>query len=328
MNPHNLKTPDLRVRRAPALAFSAFCIAACGGGRAPVAGPTPVATPKAPSSFRVVSGETGQPVGGASVVIAGQTLRADAQGVVAVPATVTPGALVDVVASGYLDRQTLLREGTSADVALWPTVSPSGMDENFTAQLVYTSTADNAPVGGLSLLRHRPGTTAVTIVLSAELAADAEAVRWHQLAADSLNVATNGKIAHRVSAERPTAGIVIDVAYDPANAGCSSRVRAFANRRSSAGEITGGSIVYCASDSPRSGTVVHEMGHTFGVGHSPDPRDVMYFSFVRGRSEVYTAKEALALKLMLGRPPANRYPDNDRDTSGIAMDGEQTIICR
>ena len=284
--------------------------------------------PNVPSTLRLVSGETGQPVAGASVTLAGQALRSDAQGAVAVPAGLSPGALLDVVAPGFLDRQTLLREG-GAEISLWPRVTASGVDENFTATLVYTSTGDGATTGAATLIRHRPSTTSVTMVLSPDLFADPDSRAWHQLAADSLNVATNGKIIHRVTSERPASGVVIDVSYDPANAGCSSSVRGFTSRRFTAGEITGATVVYCASDAPRSGTVVHEMGHTFGVGHSPDPRDVMYFSFVRGRSEVYTPKEAFTLKMMTTRAPATRYPDNDRETSGIAaFSGEDRIVCR
>lgn len=301
----------------------------CGSGRSTPSSPSAVTPPSAPSSFKIVSGETGQPVGGATVVVAGQSLRSDAQGIVSLPAGSSTGALVDLVASGFLDRQTLLREGSATALSLWPRNTASGMDENFTATLVYTSTADGSVTGAVSMIRHRPTTTAVTVVLSPELAADAESLRWHQLAADSLNTAVEGKLIYRVTTERPTAGVVIDVTYDPSNSGCAGGVRGFASRRTSAGEITGGSVVYCASDAPRSGTVVHELGHTFGLGHSPDTRDVMYFSFVRGRSDVYTPKEALAMKLMMARPPATKYPDNDRETSGASVeDGVQVIRCR
>ena len=120
---------------------------------------------------------------------------------------------------------------------------------------------------------------------------------------------------------------MIDVSYDPANPGCTG-ARGFSSVRLSAGEIQGGTIVYCVPDAPRASTVVHELGHSFGLLHSPDRTDVMYFSFASGRSEVFTLKEALAMRLMMDRPPGTRFPDNDRETAGIAAgDGVQTIRC-
>lgn len=264
-------------------------------------------------------------------MIAGQSLRADAQGQVSVPPSTAFGAFVDLISPGFFDRQTSLRLGSgAARISLWPKNGPSGMDENFTATLVYTSTADGATVGGQSLRRLRAGTPAVYVTLAPSLLADSESVAWHQLAADSITVATSGRVIYRLSSEPPAGAIVMNVSYEPGNPGCGDRVRAFTSVRLAAGEIVSGTIVYCVSDAPRSGTVVHELGHSFGFFHSPDRTDVMYFSFVSGRSEVYTPKEALAMRLMMDRAAGTRFPDNDRDTSGITAhgdDGVQVIRC-
>lgn len=307
----------------------AVCFQGCGRRESTsFTQPSSPPAPAGPSQFTVVSGETGLPVGGAAVVFAGQNLRTDAQGVVNVPVGGAEGALVDIVAPGFLDRQTLFRTAGRPLLTLWPRTSPLGMDENFTAVLVYTATSDGAVTGGRTLSRHRASTTQVFLVLSANLAQDPEAVRWHQLAADSLNTAVEGRLIYRVVTDRPASGVVVDISYDPSNPGCGS-FRAFTSWRASAGEITGATIVYCVSDAQRSGTVVHEIGHTFGLAHSPDPRDVMYFSFVRGRSDTFTPKEALAMKLMMGRSAGTRFPDNDRETSGLsAAEIENTIRCR
>ena len=164
-------------------------------------------------------------------MIAGQSLRADAQGQVGVPAGSAVGAFVDLIAPGFLDRQTSLRAGGSPfRISLWPRTSAAGLNENFTATLVYTSTADGATVGGLSLRRHRPGSTAVYVVLSPALRGDAESVAWHQLGSDSINVATNGKIIYRLSTDPPAGATVIDVSYDPANPGCTG-ARGFSSVR-------------------------------------------------------------------------------------------------
>lgn len=316
-----------RARRLVALALS-FVLAACGGEQRPSpVSPTTPSVPMPPSTLALVSGETGEPVGGATVVIGGQNLRADSQGQVGVPGGSALGTFVDLVSPAFLDRQTVLREGSGPlRLSLWPRMTPSGMDENFTATLVYTSTVDGALVGGQALRRHRPSVTAVYLALSAALRADSESVAWHQLAADSINVAVGGKVVYQLSTAPPAGAVVVDASYDPSNAGCAGGSRGFASLRLSAGEILGGTIVYCAADAPRSPTVVHELGHSFGLFHSPDRSDLMYFSFVRGRSEVFTAKETLAMRLMLDRPSGTRYPDNDRSTSGAAVRGQDGLV--
>jgi hypothetical protein len=307
-----------------------LCSVGCGGDKAssPVA-PTAPPPSRVPAALVVLSGETGQPAGGATVVIAGQNLRTDAAGQAPVPAGSLAGAFVDLVASGFLDRQTSLREGSAPPrLLLWPRVSSTGMDEHFSATLVYTATSEGSPVGGQPLRRIRAGVTAAYIQLSENLRNDPESVAWHQLAADSINVATGGRVIYQLSVSPPSGAVIFNVSYDPANSGCSARVRGFASSRLSGGEITGGTIVYCAADAPRSGTVVHELGHTFGLFHSPNRTDVMYSAFVSGRSDVYTPREALAMRLMMDRAAGTRFPDNDRETSGAtSLSGDHVIRC-
>jgi hypothetical protein len=325
-------------RRWAALALTlgigaSLLVPGCGGGGSSPSGPSAPVGPPTPSGLVLVSGETGQPIGGARVTIAGQSLTADAQGAVAVPTGTAVGALLDLVAPGFLDRQTVVRSSSGATrLALWPRTSATGLNEHFTATLVYTTTSDGAPIGGQSMRRHRPGSSVVHVVLSASLLADPDSVFWHQLAADSISAATGGRVVYRLSTERPIGATVIDVSYDPANTGCSDLVRGFSTTRTSGGEIQSGSIVYCVQDATRTSTVVHELGHSFGLYHSPDPGDVMYFQFVRGRAEVYTPKEALAMRLMMDRASGTRFPDNDRETTGLTAvtddDGAHTIRCR
>jgi len=89
-------------------------LTACGGSNGPStpsSSPTPLAPPglAAGTGLSFVSGENGAPVGGAQVVVAGRNYRADPAGRVTLTEHVTPGALVDVVAPGFFDRQTQLR---------------------------------------------------------------------------------------------------------------------------------------------------------------------------------------------------------------------------
>lgn len=308
-------------------------LAACGGGQstAPTS-PTVVTPTGVPTSLSIVSAETGVGISGAAAVIGGQSGRSDAQGLVAVPGGAGPGVFVDLIAPGFIDRQTNLRAGASAArLSLWPRTSPTGLDENLTAFLVYTSTAEGSPIGALPMRRHRPGTTLVSMVLSEGLLADPGALANHLFAADVLTAAVAGKVAYRVTPQAVAGSTIVNISYEPENAGCGDRTRAFTTIRLSGGEITSGTIVYCVPDSPRSPTVIHELGHTFGLLHSPNRTDLMYSTFVSDRSDVLTARETLAMRLMLERSGGTRFPDNDRDTSGVTSleaNGLQTIRCR
>jgi hypothetical protein len=54
---------------------------------------------------------------------------------------------------------------------------------------------------------------------------------------------------------------------------------------------------------------MHE--HAFGLGHSPRPGDVMWNGPELYAARDYSARERLAIDLMLQRRAGNRYPDVD-----------------
>ena len=53
----------------------------------------------------------------------------------------------------------------------------------------------------------------------------------------------------------------------------------------------------------------------------------MYFQFSSARSEDFSAREGLVMRLMLKRLPGNRSPDNDRDASTSTVRWVRTILC-
>jgi hypothetical protein len=133
------------------------------GGSSPQTPSTPPPTPDAAlatgTTLSVLSGENGQSVGGARVVVAGRSYEADASGHVTLAERVPFGSFVDIVSPGFLDRQTLLRQAGDTRFVLWPRTTPSGLTEPYTTEIVNTAgTATPVPSGSSPL----PGTVAAT----------------------------------------------------------------------------------------------------------------------------------------------------------------------
>jgi hypothetical protein len=309
-------------------------LAGCGGSspstRTPVATPDPTAL-VAGTTLSVASGETGQAVAGAKVVIAARTYEADAGGQVTLAERAPFGSLVDVTAPGFLDRQTLIRRDASTRLVLWPRRTPSGIDETYTMVLVYTSGAVESTTRGSSPLRRlRLGTTQVVVVPSVEIQQDGQAREAHETAAATLNAAAAGRVLYAVAATKPQTGVVFDARIDPKEDLCASdrRVLAFTSLTIQSGEIIGGELVFCRVESARTSTVTHELGHTYGLQHSPDERDLMSAVYQPGFSRTTPSPaETLTMGLMMERRGGNRFPDNDRDLPASGT-GRVTIVCR
>jgi hypothetical protein len=60
--------------------------------------------------------------------------------------------------------------------------------------------------------------------------------------------------------------------------------------------------------------VLHELGHVFGLGHSGRASDIMWTGAEIYSLHDFSAREQLAIGLMLQRVPGNRLPDDDRGT--------------
>src|SRR5262245_5377487 len=112
--------------------------------------------------------ETGQVVTDATVTVAGRPYASDAAGHVVLDQGLTVGSPMDIAAPGMLDRQTLLRSSTTT-FTLWPRTSATGLDEDYTRQLVYTWDKNAGP--GASPLYRLSGAQAV-LVPSAALMSD------------------------------------------------------------------------------------------------------------------------------------------------------------
>ena len=297
----------------------------CGGGGSSPASisATPQPTPRPQTVLTIRSGEEEDPVAGAVVVVSGSRLKTDATGHVTLPGSTRTGESLDILAPGFFDRLTTVPPSSST-VGLWPLRSPTGLDESFTERLVYTATEDGAPAGKEPLVRPR---SPVYLVPSPDLKDDARAMEELRYAAARVREATGGQLPFSVTTSPPSQGIRFDVALDPDDPYCKGGFLAFCRRSTRGGAVTGGQIVFCRESSLYTLTMTHEVGHAFGLEHSIDQRDMMGVPYTRLRSRDFTPREQLAMRLMLERPPGNRYPDTDRGPAPAALRSE-TILCR
>jgi hypothetical protein len=314
-------------------AFVAAWVAGCGGG-GPSTPTPPVPTPPsgvgAGSALTVVSGETGAPIAGVSVNTGGQTFTTDDTGQVRLPNGAPFGTPVDFVHPAYLDRQTSVRAGVTR-FALWPRTSPTGVNEHYTATLVYTYASNDPPsaTGSTPLIRLARGTTQVVVVPSPEILADGLAMEQHYRAVEAANAATGGEVVYALAPSRPAAGVIFESRVDPTIPQCVSRTALAIMQGTYRNlELTGGAMIFCDIANARTHTVTHEIGHTLGFQHSPDIIDVMGTPFTRSRSAAFGPREALAVHLMMQRSAGNRFPDTDRGAAAADVTTERVTVCR
>ena len=280
--------------------------AACHRGT-PMTAPTGAAAEDS-TLLVLVSGETGAPVAGARLRAGGREYAANDAGQVVVAAH---SSELDIDAADYLERQTMLPP--SRRLSLWPRRSPTGLDEEATARLVYGCPAPECPGGAQPLARLRKGLAA--LVPSREIQADRAAMAAFEEAAQRLSDATAGEVALQVvTVGRPGVTTVTATVDGEDPSILSMRAGAVTRReQTSRSEVVRASITFRSlALARRTPLVLHELGHVFGLGHSGHRGDVMWTGpEIYSRAD-YSARERLTIALMLQRDPGNRYPDDGR----------------
>lgn len=279
------------------------------------------------STLRIVSGETGQPVSGARVAIAGKEWVSDSAGELVVEQLAPNGASVDIQAPGFLDRQTLVRRGEHTLFELWPSQSATRLDESYTRALVYESASISSD-GDVEPLDHPDLSVArVAIEPNDAISRDPRAMEALRDASAEITDALGGAIVYSVGLA--TGAIPITLLLDPHNESIvDENLRAFTRCWMTRLVITRCEIVYRDVEVVRSNTTLHELGHTFGLNHSPDRSEIMGVRRL-GIPRQFSSRERLAMRLMLKRLPGNLFPDNDRQAPALRAQGAHSrIVCR
>ncbi len=295
------------MRRFLALLSLASGLVACHAGSP--TGPSPAAAVPALHDLTFISGETQQPVAGASVVVDGRPYTTDGVGRITLLEGSSAATDVDASASGFLERRTLLR---SSRMSLWPKVSPTGLDEEYSARLVYSCSEATCPSTGQPLARVLQGP--VFVVPSAEIRSDPVALETHELAAALMTAATGGEVTFTLAASAQPGAVNVSTWIDPSDPILLQLGAAGVTRRQtdSRATIVGATVAIRSRElARRLPLVLHELGHTFGLGHSPHPGDIMWNGPEIYQLGDFSPRESLAAGLMLQRSPGNRFPDSD-----------------
>jgi hypothetical protein len=335
-----------QLRNSIGLALLQLSLLGCDRGMTPT---TDVFTPDPPAStatsipagttLQINSGETGNPVAGASFAIDGMTPSGPfSTTYVSGPggtfvldreALLSPPATLRIEGAGFLIRQTLLRSPADTTLTLWPRNGSAGLDEAFTSTLVYSTATCPAANTGASALRRLALSAPLVAIAFGSTLQDAGARSTHQAAAARLNQALEGAFTYSVSASGGS--VVFTAGVDPSAATCTGgpeTLRAATTLFLTNGEVSGGTLTYCSVPAARNlRLVLHELGHTFGLRHSSSTEDVMYCT--SPRPDAFSAREVLAMRLMRQRRSGNRFPDDDRQTTSplAAREAILTTIC-
>src|SRR5262245_45115841 len=268
-----------------------LAIGGCGGKDSPTSPPVVTLAPAPPTVSSTNDGITGASVAG-QVAVSGGT------------ATVT--------APGYVTRE----QPAASIVWLWP------QSVEYVQSVVYMS-GSNPPVAR-DLRRWTAGSTIRLAFVSGLERYDAmlqehaaEMARWSRLSVVALPAGSTGAN--------------VTLAVDPASV--SEGAIATTSCMLSGTAYTGCRVSFLAeanitNANGRSNTLLHELGHVLGLGHSLDSGDVMSVAANRRSERSFGDPEARALTMIYAwRKAGNQFPD--REPTGLAsrIQTTETTAC-
>jgi hypothetical protein len=317
---------SLRLLRTGVGAAVAALLAACGSGGNPAAPSAPPAQPPpavialpAGATLAFMSGISQEPVGSARVSVGNTAYTTDGAGQIRLGEPAEAGASLSVEAAGFLRRDTLIRSSSDTLFTLWPLEGATG---EYTAMLVYDVRAQ--------LKRLHATTQRVSVVPNlAFVTTDPTGLAAHEYAAERITAATAGQVEFVVE-ERPSGSVVVqsELAPDP----CPGSWVACFELRLEGGYIVSAVIKISSertSPDGRPAVILHELGHVFGLNHSPESstRDVM--SAAPTSATDFSPSEIRSMRMMLQRLAGGVFPDDDTRVGAApaSSSGRELIVC-
>ena len=290
---------------------------------------------KMPPAFEVFSGDSASPVSGARVVIGGASYTSDARGFVYLKTVPEAAAPVEIFADGFLERRTTFGRRGADRFTLWPRANAAGLDEQFTKEIVYTSSnlgVTDPPLAADPMRRWSPDITRVEVVrLGPEddaryLAFSDTVMARHRQAIAEMNISNGNRIVYgdpREGDDAATPG-TLRLRIFPEYPGCVSSPTTDGITTVDGLTLRAPIITYCRA-TPGLGLIVHELGHTFGLRHTASASDVMYRSSIRVSS--FSPRERTTLVMLTQRAAGNRFPDTDPPGLTAASRRSEDIAC-
>jgi hypothetical protein len=269
-----------------------------------------------------------------------------------------------VLADGFLDRRVLLRSSNEQRFTLWPRASPSGLDESWTQELVYTDSHYCCPVntaiqlGGLPLGRARSGTS-IPVTIAPGVLVRPTVEQGARAAIDLVNAANEERVVFQHTTG-PVSGSTIEIGLLSPDPKYLAQLVSDVDRE---GYFIGGRLQFFGDpvEAPEwetwrhswwfvgeagffTAVIAHELGHAVGLEHHyADDSEYQgrHFGMLSLHEETggglewaqyktrrdFAPAEKLAMRLMHQRSWGNTFPDNDGGTRASATSG-WTVGCR
>jgi hypothetical protein len=307
-----------------AVAVSLLLLTGCPNGCDSPVGPdndypTPTPTP-APSveTLTFVNGLSGSPIQGIEVHVDGtQVVDENGNPVTTdeagnISATVRLGSDISAMRTGYLTRDTRYEYDL---FSMWPSSNPE-----YERKIVYHPGAHDD-----RLIRPNPGDT-FTYSVADNISSDSEALGFVLRSTQEVEISTEGRIKFSQISQGGDVEFLIDP-NNPDVAGYAAVIYLQMNGY----EVIGGRIVFSEMQWVKTNTILHELGHFLGFGHSDDPYDLMCPGNRRidHKTLKFSHHEFETWVMMAKRMQGQQFPDNDRNVSvSSSGHGSSTMIVK